>query len=125
VLGRAKNRCGPPRRLGSTVARTGENVTVPRAPGRHDLVFASIRIDNTAEQRLRSALFRPGSYPMISVDGKEYRLVADVARGSLVLRMPSNAHVAAAFGGTIDYSRLKLSNVASPYRVDFYALRLR
>jgi hypothetical protein len=125
VLGRAKNRCGHPRLLDSIVARTGESVAVPRAPGRHDLVFARIRIDNTAEQRLRSVLFRPDGYPTISVDGKQYRLVADVARGPLVLRMPSNAHVAAAFGGTIDYSRLKLGNVASPYRVDFYALRLR
>ena len=54
-----------------------------------------------------------------------YRLVPDVARGPFILRLPKSAGIAPAFGGAVDYRRLSLENVASPFRVDFFALRVR
>jgi hypothetical protein len=125
VLGRASNRCGRAAALGSLEARTGQPVSVPSPPNANDLIVARIHAEPTLEQRLASILLKPFRFPEITVGSHHYRLVADVARGPLILRLPKSAGIAPAFGGAVDYRRLSLENVASPFRVEFFAVRLR
>lgn len=125
VLGRAGNRCGRTAALGSVKARPGQSVSVPAPPNSNDLVFARIQAEPTLEQKLASIFLKPFRFPQITVGSQRYRLVADVARGPLILRVPTSAGIARAFGGAVDYRRLSLENVASPFRVEFFALRLR
>jgi len=125
VLGRAADRCGRTAALGSVEARAGQSVSVPAPPNSNDLVFARIQAEPTLEQKLASIFLKPFRFPQITVGSQRYRLVADVARGPLILRLPKSAGIAPAFGGAVDYGRLSLENVASPFRVDFFALRLR
>jgi hypothetical protein len=124
VLGRANDRCGESRPLGSVSARAGEAVPVPAAPGPRYVVYARIQINKTLKQRLASLALKPVHTPKISVGSETYRLVADTARGPLIMRMPRTAGIAPGFGGELDYSRLVLHNVASPYRVTFFAMSL-
>jgi hypothetical protein len=124
VLGRANDRCGSSRPLGSVVARAGEAVAVPAAPNPSDVVYARIHVDKTLKQRVASVLLKPLHTPEIVVGSKTYRLVADTARGPLIMRMPRRAGIAAGFGGELDYASLTLENVPSPYRVAFYAVPL-
>lgn len=125
VLGRAADRCGRTAALRSVEARPGQSVSVPAAPNSNDLVFARIHAEPTLEQRLASIILKPFRFPQITVGARHYRLVPDVARGPFILRLPKSAGIAPAFGGAVDYRRLSLENVASPFRVDFFALRVR
>jgi hypothetical protein len=125
VLGRAADRCGGTTALGSTELQPGQSVFVPAPPNSNDVVFARIRAEPRLEQRIASIFLKPFRYPQIIVGSRRYRLVADVARGPLILRVPKSAGIAPAFGGAVDYRQLRLENVASPFRVEFFALRLR
>jgi hypothetical protein len=118
TLGRAEDRCGPSRPLRSVVARPGAVVSVPESPGA--IVYARLHAHMTLKQRIRSLLLKPLPLPRITVGGETFRLVADTARGPLVLRLPA----AAGFGAQA-YSRLVVENVASPYRIDFFARPLQ
>jgi hypothetical protein len=113
TLGRGDDRCGRPRRLRSVEAESGEIVPVPQAA--NEIVYARLQSDLTFRQRIRSLLLKPLPLPRIKLDGAPYRLVSDTARGPLILKLPSTAGV----------SRLVVENVASPYRIDFYALPLK
>jgi hypothetical protein len=124
VMGRAADRCGRTAALGSVEARPGQSVSVPAPPNSNDLVFARIQAEPTLGQRLASIFLKPFRFPQIVVGSQRYRLVADVAREPLILRLPNSAGIGPAFGGAVDYRRLSLENVASPFRVDFFALRL-
>jgi hypothetical protein len=121
VLGRARDRCGESRPLRRVSADAGEVVTIPRA-GAGELVFARIHVRETLGQRLESLVLKPRPLPRITVDGERFRLVPDTARGPLALRLPRDA--GSGFGG-YDYSQLVVEGVASPYRIEFYALPLR
>jgi hypothetical protein len=125
TLGRAGDRCGPSRRLRSVDADQGERVAVPQTSGADELVYARIHIRKTLKQRLADFVFKTIDAPGIVLDGATYRLVSDVAQGPLILRMAKNSGIAPSFGGDLNVSALTLANVPSPYRVDFFALRLR
>src|SRR5205085_2849347 len=73
VLGRANDRCGASRRLGSVLARAGEAVSVPSSPG--DVVYVRIQIHKSLKQRIASLALKPVHTPKITVGGKTFRLV--------------------------------------------------
>ncbi len=118
TLGRADDRCGAGRALSSVDARAGEAIPIPQAAGQ--VVYARLHIHETLKQRIRSLLLKPRALPRVIVDGQRFRLVTDTARGPLVLRLP-----AAAGFGHWNHSRLVVENVASPYRIDFFARSLQ
>ncbi|HZO97841.1 MAG TPA: hypothetical protein VFB42_10760 [Gaiellaceae bacterium] len=124
VLARTADRCGPPRRLASASARAGEPVAVPRGrPG--ELVYARVRLRRGVADRLARTLFKPLHEPRIVLGTMTYRFVAASAADPLLLRLPSTSELSAYAGGRVDYDRLTLLNVPSPFRVEFYAEALR
>jgi hypothetical protein len=125
TLLRTSDRCGSTRSLGSAVTVEGENVRVPRTSSSADVVFARIQIDEPFGERLTKFVFKPRRLAKIVVGGEAYRLVADIARGPLIMRMPQVATIGMPVGTEINISHLALLDVPSPYRVDFFAVRLR
>jgi hypothetical protein len=119
TLGRTGDRCGRSRRLGTVTAQTGESVHVPVVPGA--IVYARVHSGLTSKQKLRALALKPLPLPDISLDGRRYRIVADTARGALILRLP---YADSTFVRQ-DVSALKLAKVASPYKVEFFALPLK
>jgi hypothetical protein len=89
VLARSRDRCGPPRRLGSATAAWGEPVLVPlpRDPRAIVLVRPS-GINPQGLERLRALVLRPHARS-ISLDGRSHRLVAATATEGLLLSAPS------------------------------------
>jgi hypothetical protein len=77
-----------------------------------------------AIQRLASLLLKPTVTPHIVLDSERYRLITANAADPLIVRMPSAAGLSPPFGGALDYSRLRVEGVRSPYRVEFFALPL-
>jgi hypothetical protein len=125
TLGRATNRCGSARRLSSLQASQGQSVRVPAAPSPSDVVVARMQIPTTLKQRLADFIFKRPYAPGINLDAEQYRLVTAVARGPLVLRVPKSSGFSPALGGGLSYDRLSVLNVASPVRIEFFALHLR
>jgi hypothetical protein len=124
VLRRAGDRCGSARLLTSVTAHAGQAVAIPAPPHSNDIVFARMRIGTPLTTRLQSLALKPFDQPAIELDGERYRFLPSTAAGTLVLRMPVAAGMAAQFGGGVNYSELALEHVASPYRIDFFAVSL-
>jgi hypothetical protein len=123
VLARTRNRCGRPRRIATIRGRANDPVAIPRA-GRHEIVYAQIRLPRSLSNRLASTLFRPVELPRIRLGG-DFRFVPATAAGPLVLRMPGSAGLSPLFGGFVAYEWFELRNVPSPFWVDFAALPIR
>jgi hypothetical protein len=125
VLRRAGDRCGAARPLTSVTARAGRQaVPIPRPPRSNDIVFARAHIRTPLSARLQSLALKPFNQPSIQLDTERYRFLPSTVAGTLVLRMPAAAGMAAKLGGAVDYLRLALEHVASPYRIDFFAVAL-
>lgn len=124
VLRRAGDRCGAARRLTSVTAHVGQAVAIPGPPRSNDIVFARMHIRTPLTTRLQSLVLKPFDQPSIRLDAERYRFLPSTAAGTLVLRMPAAAGMAAQFGGAVDYFQLALEHVASPYRIDFFAIAL-
>jgi hypothetical protein len=124
VLKRTRSRCGPPRLLASVRATAGELVSVPAKPNADDLVFARIRLHEPLWQRLQTAVFKQLRAPEITVGTESYRFLETTAAGPLTLRMPVGSGIADAFGGAVDYGRLSLAGVPSPFTIDYFAVRV-
>ena len=122
VLARVAPRCGAPRLLSTTEARTGQALRVPRAPTRQDVVLARIHLARPLLQGLQLTAFKQLDLPQMTLDGERYRFVS--TDGPLVLRLPRSAGIAPTRGGSVDYSTMSLRHVPSPFRVDFYAMRI-
>lgn len=122
VLARTKSRCASPRLLKSVKTPSGQEVRVPRPPRNDDVVFARIHAAPTLRARIAALVFKQLHYPQLSVGSSTYRVVADTSKGPLILRAPARAR--AVLGGRAQFSRMMLKGVASPYRVDFFALEL-
>lgn len=116
ILARTASRCLPPRALGTRSARAGEPVPIPAA-GRDELVYARIRLHTPLLRRLAAALFKPVPLPKIVIGSVTYRFVAATADDPLVVRPPS--------AGSRSNESLTLLDVASPFDVSFYAVRVR
>jgi hypothetical protein len=132
VLGRVPDRCGAPRFLSSTDASYGQSVSVPRSPGRHEVVFA--RIDNASPsgiESLRALVYR--AVPRyIAFDGRTtYRVVPDVLDDGLILDAPPRSDFPAPFSlapNARTVTLLKDATALSPereLRYDFFAMRVR
>jgi hypothetical protein len=124
TLLRTSDRCGSTRSLGSAVAVEGESVQVPRTSNAADVVFARLHIEESFGERLRKFVFKPSRFSKIVVGGEVYRLVADIARGPLIMKMPQVSSIGMPVATEIGFSHLTLQNVSSPYQVDFFAVRL-
>ncbi len=128
VLGKSRDRCDEPIPLRSTVARYGDTVAVPRAPGR--LVVATVDgLEPQGVERLRTLLYR-SAFRFVNVDGTTYRMVPGTADDlGLVLRAPAAVDFPRPFAvapqaRTMQF--VKASNTLSPdgeLRIRFYAIR--
>jgi hypothetical protein len=123
VLARATNRCGPPRRLAGRSIEAGQDVRVPRARP-NELVYARIRIPRSLGDRLRELAWKPAAEPAIELDGVPFRLVAATASGPLLMRMPASAGFPASGLRDAQVATFRLTGVAPPAQVDFYAVRV-
>jgi hypothetical protein len=123
VLAHAANRCGPPRRLGGSLIQAGQHVRVPRR-GPNDLIYARLQIPRPFSERLRELIWKPAVLPGIVLDGVPFRLVAATASGPLLMRMPASAGFPTSGLADAQVDVFRLSDVPSPVRVDFYAVRV-
>jgi hypothetical protein len=120
VLARATNRCGSPRRLAGGSIQAGQDAHVPRARP-DELVYARVRVPRSFGDRLRELAWKP-TEPAIELDGVSFRLVAATAAGPLLMRMPASAGFPATGLRDAQVDTLRLTGVASPAQVDFYAV---
>jgi hypothetical protein len=125
VLARTSNRCGTPQRLQATTGRTGRWVVVPPAPKASEVVYARISLSRSFGAQFENALLKPLHLPRIVLGMNTYRFISATASDPLVLRLPTTSEISPSFGGSVDYGRFMLENVASPFRVEFYAVRIR
>jgi hypothetical protein len=125
TLGRAGDRCGTSRPLRSVEADQGEKVPVPTASSNDEVVYARIHIKKTLKRRLADLVFKTIDQPGVVINRQTYRIVSDVMRGPVILRMAKNSGIAPAFGGSLDVSTISLANVPSPLRIEFFALQLK
>ena len=87
LLERTRNRCGPPRQIGTVRARTGDRITVPAPPEAGDLVLARLSgVGVGGVEALRSFLFRPEARSVALDDGSSPTLVAATAGDGLLMR---------------------------------------
>ncbi len=123
VLARTRNRCDPPRPIGSVVGREGATIAVAHAPSTDDLVYARIRFPRFSTYRVESVLLKPARLPQIVLGGA-FRFVPGTAESPLVLRMPESAAMSPLFGGFGSYDWFRLEHVPAPFSVDFFAVRI-
>lgn len=124
VLARTPSRCGPERLLSSVTAQAGQDVPVPAAPSPEDMVVARVHVPTPLTDRVRTFLYKPRELPEVVLsNGYGYRIPAALLAGPLMMRAPSTL-------GWIDYAAgfqfdaLRVSYVASPFRIDFVAVRV-
>jgi hypothetical protein len=132
VLGRVRDRCGPPRFLSSTSASYGQDVGVPRPPRPHDIVF--VRIAGAAPsgiEAVRTFLYR-AEVREIVFDGKfKYRVVPSVLGDGLILDAPPGVDFPGRFALAPNARTVRLRKDLAPLsperqlRFDFYAMRVR
>ena len=122
VLARVAPRCGTPRLLSSTYARADRAVTIPPAPTAQDVVYARVHLPRPLLLQVRLTAFKQLDLPQMILDRERYRFIE--TDGPLVLRLPAAAGIAPFRGGSVDYSRMSLRHVPSPFRIDFYAVRI-
>jgi phage tail protein X len=127
VLGRIPDRCGHPRRLGASRARTGDVIPVPKA-GPGELVVA--RIDGAQVQgleELRALLYRSHGRT-ISVNGVTYGLDPGTAASGLLLRAPVKVDFPGRFAVAPQADTISLSILKGPaaaLEVEFEAIPIR
>jgi len=132
VLGRVPNRCGRPRLLRSTPAEYGQQVGIPRPPGRDDIVFARIHgAAPTGVEALRTLFYRPLPTYIVFNGRTSYRLVPTVAADGLILRARPDLDFPKPFGLAPNARTMGLLKDTGPFSphhglsFDFYAMRVR
>lgn len=126
LLTRGEDRCGAPRRIGSTDAGFGEEIPVP-APARHQLVFADVEgLAPTGWERLRTALYRAPLYRATVNGAVQYTMMPELHEG-LLLRASHGGDFKAPFAlapqaRTVRFDREGTEPAPSGLRVTFYAL---
>jgi hypothetical protein len=132
VLGRVPNRCGRPRLLRSTPAEYGQQVGIPRPPGRDDIVFARIHgAAPTGVEALRTLFYRPLPTYIVFNGRTSYRLVPTVAADGLILRARLDLDFPKPFGLAPNARTMGLLKDTGPFSphhglsFDFYAMRVR
>ena len=124
VLGRAAERCGEPRALGSIEAAGGEPVAVP-AGGENEAVIARVHGTGVSGlERLRSFLFR-ARLRFLEVNGeRSFRLVPGTAEEGLVLSVPPALDHPRPFSLSPGAETIEITGAGGELRIDFYALPL-
>ena len=124
MLAQTRNRCVPPRAIGSdgphAEARRSRS---PTRPSTDDLVYARIRFPRFSAYRVESVLLKPVRLPQIVLGGA-FRFVPETADSPLVLRMPESAGMSPLFGGFASYDWFRLEHVPAPFSIDFFAVRV-
>jgi hypothetical protein len=132
VLGRVPDRCGPPRLLRSTSAEYGQQVGIPRPPGRDDVVF--VRVHGAAPsgvEALRTLLYRPLPTYIVFNGRKSYHLVPTVAGDGLILTARPELDFPKPFALAPNPRTVELLKDSGPFSphhglsFDFYAMRVR
>jgi hypothetical protein len=128
LLERVPDRCGPPRRLATVAARTGEAIPIPPPPSAGDLVFARVEgLGVDGAERLRSALYR-ARFRTATLDGRRgWRLAPATLGDGLVLRMAPALDYPAPFALAPGGSSIAFAVEGGGERqlsVGFYARRL-
>lgn len=122
VLRKAPDRCGPEHLLASVQANAGQSVLVPRPDGVDRLVVARIHLSQPLGSRLRNILFKPRAVPQIVLGGTYgFRIPAALAGGPVLIRVPASVGWSTYAAG-YSYDTLVLTDVPSPYRVDFLSI---
>lgn len=121
VLDRTKDRCGRPFRLATLHARSGDHVAVPKAKP-EELVYVRLSLPSASPLRsFRDLVLKPRSYPVVTMDGREFRLVAATADGPLLLSVPPGSDVPATSTGFVT-ERIAVDNLEGLVTFGFYAV---
>jgi len=124
VLARTPSRCGPERLLSSVMAQAGQDVPIPAAPSPEDMVVARVHVPTPLAERVRTLLYKPRNLPEVVLsNGYGYRIPAALLAGPLMTRAPATLGWIDYAGG-FQFDTLRVSYVASPFRVDFVAVRV-
>ena len=132
VLGRVRDRCGAPRLLSSTSASNGQNVSIPKPPRPHDIVFA--RIYGAAPsgiEAVRTFVYRSAPRYIVFNGELAYRVVPGVLGDGLILDAQPATDFPKRFAlapNARTVGLLKDAAVLSPdhhLRFDFFAMRVR
>jgi hypothetical protein len=98
VLGRAGDRCGPPREIGRVETTWGRQVAIPPAPDAHSLVSMRMEgVEVAGSEKLRTMAFRAYPRALNYDDGRAFRLVPGTTANEMILRVPAAADFPAPF----------------------------
>lgn len=108
VLARVPDRCGPPRVLARTRARTGESVTIPDA-GPDEMVVARFRgLGEGPVGRLQTFLFRAPKWRVDLGEDDDHDVAPGTATGPVTLHVPARLDYPGEYARSSDQSQLTI-----------------
>jgi hypothetical protein len=124
VLGRVRDRCDPPRPLGTVEAAAGEAVPVP-APGPNGVVFARIEGAGVSGlERVQTFLFHAASRHAVVNGDTRYRLVPETAGDGLLLRAAPGLVEPGPFDPVPEAKTLAVEGGSDQLTYRFYAMSI-
>lgn len=129
VLERVPNRCGDPHPIETVESQTGEEIEVPAAPEKDEIVFARIHGAGVEGlESLRSTLYR-ARQRTVTLDGYAvWRLVPDTAGDGLVMRVPSSVDFPEPFQAPFDARTMSVQIQGAtprPLTIEFFSQRVQ
>ncbi|MGV1049568.1 MAG: hypothetical protein ACOYD4_13725 [Solirubrobacterales bacterium] len=127
VLERSPDRCGTPRRIGSTEAGWGEEIQVPPAPPGRQLVYADVEgLAPSGWEKLRTALYRAPIYTAVTNDASAFTVQPELD-SQLLLSASPGADFPAPFAlsiqaATVRFEREGTAPSTSGLKVSFFAV---
>jgi hypothetical protein len=124
VLGRVRDRCDPPRPLGTVEVAAGEAVPVP-PPGPNSVVFARIEGAGVSGlERVQTFVFHAASRHAVVNGDTRYRLVPETAGDGLLLRAAPGLVEPGPFDSVPEAKTLAVEGGSDQLTYRFYAMSI-
>lgn len=122
VLGRIANRCGQPHLIRSTVANSGEAITVPPASP-DEGVFVRIRGAGVSGlEKISTSLLRARMRQVVVNGAQTYRLVPGTASDGLMLQSGDGIAEADTFSPIPQAKTIEMGGASGTLRFDFFGM---
>jgi hypothetical protein len=122
VLGKVRDRCGPPQLIRSLHVRDGQTVTLPAA-GDGGAVFIRIRgAGVSGRERLRALLYRARARQAVLNGTQAYRLIPGTAGDGLITSIPRTVDFPGPFSLSPDVRTIAITGVGRSLGIDVFRM---